>query len=389
METNTYMISEDRREEVEKLVAKYQRKAAKYNIHMEAELGKPYVEEVPVYEEGYGASVRVGTAKVEVFDLTISSDVIRNGNYTVVAKIEHLEDHKNIVYALSGNEVKDSWKHADCRCEHCGINRDRRLTFIVRDPDGNEKQIGKTCLKDYCGIDPQAIGMWRELTCIVCDMETDARTFDENRIYRRAYDTVEMIALANTIIKEQGYVKSDYPGSNRAVMQSKANGWRVTEAERLEAEEMAKVILNMTDEETAFSVLGNVKTLLEAGYCRSGHFGFIAYAPLAVKDYLKKMEAKRQREAKAETERKSSEYVGEIGKRIEFGVTEARLLSSWETDWGMTHLYKFTDLDGNVFVWFASSIIDEEDVHKVRGTVKDHNERDGIKQTVLTRCKVA
>ena len=101
------------------------------------------------------------------------------------------------------------------------------------------------------------------------------------------------------------------------------------------------------------------------------------------------VEEQRQREAEAEAARKSSNYIGEIGKRITINVAEAKYITSWETMYGMTHLYKFLDADGNVFVWFASSMIDEAEVKSVKGTVKDHTERDGIKQTVLTRCKVA
>ena len=74
---------------------------------------------------------------------------------------------------------------------------------------------------------------------------------------------------------------------------------------------------------------------------------------------------------------------------MDFTVKEAKYITSWETIYGMTHLYKFVTVDGNVLVWFASSMIDIDDVHKLKGTVKDHTERDGIKQTVITRCKVA
>ena len=396
METNTYMIAEDRREEVEKLIAKYQRKAERYGAQMEVEYGKPYATEVGVYEQSYDpgnhcyVSERKGAVKVEVFDLTISSDIIRNGNYNVVAKLEHLEGG-NIVTAY-GAEVKEVWRHIGCACEHCKQNRARNLTFIVRDVNGNDKQIGSTCLKDYSGIDPQSIGIWNQLRDIFYDMEADTRCLDRNRIGNRiAYDTVDMLALAIYIAKKQKYVKSDMPGSNRSEMYKNASGWRPTEAERLEAKAMAKVILE-ADESTLHQytvVLMNVRAMLMAGYCKASHFGYMAYAPIDFQHYQEKIEAERQREAEAEAARKSSEYVGEIGQRITINVVEAKYITSWPTMYGITNLYKFLDMDGNVFIWFSSSDINEAEVKSLKGTVKDHTERDGIKQTVLTRCKVA
>ena len=395
METNTYVISEDKREEVEKLVQKYQRKAERYGALMEVEYGKPYATEVGVYEQGYDpgnhcyVSERKGTVKVEVFDLTISSDIIRNGNYNVVAKLEHL-DGGNIVTAY-GVEVKEAWRRVGCKCDHCKVNRARNLTFIVRGADGNDKQIGSTCLKDYSGIDPQAIGIWNQLRDICYNMEADARAFDESLGRNRvAYDTIDILALAISIVKARGYVKSEMPGSNRSEIFTNAGKWRPTEVERLEAEAMAKAILEADkDELEQFTVLPNVRVMLEAEYCKPSHFGYLAYAPIAFKDYQRKLEEQRQREAEVEAARKSSNYVGEIGKRITIDVVEAKYITSWETMYGMTHLYRFVDADGNVFVWFASSMIDEAEIKSVKGTVKAHNERDGIKQTVLTRCKVA
>jgi hypothetical protein len=67
-------------------------------------------------------------------------------------------------------------------------------------------------------------------------------------------------------------------------------------------------------------------------------------------------------------------------------------------------IYKFTDADGNVFVWKTTGSVGEDRTDnigrdyfykpengesvKVSGTIKEHNEYRGEKQTVLTRCKV-
>ena len=390
MENNVYVIPEDKREEVEKLVSRYQRKAERYHIPLEVNMGKPYAETVRYWRDNRVVHEEL----IEVFDLEIAGDEIRNGNYSVIAKLEHL-DNANIVSVIGNAEINDAWRHIGCHCDHCGTNRDRKLTFIVRDGDGNEKQVGKTCLKDYCGIDPNGIGIANELHDVFLDYDiNEVREYDPDRpVGSRAYDAVQVLALAIRVCKKQGYVKSEYPGSNKQVMLDSYDMFHMLRSpikpdERAEAEAMAAGIKAMTDEETAFTVLGNAKLLLEAGYCKSNHFGFFAYAPMAWKDYQQKLEEQRQREAEAEAARKSK-YVGEIGQRLTINVVEAKYITSWPTMYGITNLYKFLDVDGNVYVWFASSDIDETKVKTLKGTVKDHSERDGIKQTILTRCKVA
>ena len=51
-------------------------------------------------------------------------------------------------------------------------------------------------------------------------------------------------------------------------------------------------------------------------------------------------------------------------------------------------MYKFIDIEGNVFIWITSCYIDMDKRIKLRGTIKEHSEYNNVKQTVLTRCKV-
>lgn len=65
------------------------------------------------------------------------------------------------------------------------------------------------------------------------------------------------------------------------------------------------------------------------------------------------------------------------------------LLSSWDGYYGTTWLYKFVDESGNVFIWRSSRPFTAENGATIRATVVDHNERDGVKQTIVNRCCVA
>ena len=85
-----------------------------------------------------------------------------------------------------------------------------------------------------------------------------------------------------------------------------------------------------------------------------------------------------------------SHYVGDVGQKLTFNVNSFELLTSWDTYYGVTYLYKMTDEAGNVLIWKSSKWIEDPDAVKmVTGTVKAHAEFNTVQQTELTRCKVS
>ena len=86
----------------------------------------------------------------------------------------------------------------------------------------------------------------------------------------------------------------------------------------------------------------------------------------------------------------SSEWVGEPGERLKD--TEVTLVKKacFMGKFGLTNVYTFQDLDGNIYTWFTTTSLVKEvkDVFKIRATIKKHDEYKGTKTTVLTRCRV-
>lgn len=110
-----------------------------------------------------------------------------------------------------------------------------------------------------------------------------------------------------------------------------------------------------------------------------------------------KEEAERKAREEAERARKAvSQYVGEVGDKLDVVVTLER--RAWfEVDsfrgYGKdtVNVYTFKDDDGNALVWKTSAFIDNDEGERVRvkGRVKSHDEYRDEKQTYLSRCKVA
>ena len=82
-----------------------------------------------------------------------------------------------------------------------------------------------------------------------------------------------------------------------------------------------------------------------------------------------------------------SEFIGEIGDRIEVELTCDKAMPIMNT-YGTNYFHTFHDDCGNVYIWSTTSRLLETDVtYKVRGTVKEHSVYKNVKQTILTRCK--
>ena len=137
------------------------------------------------------------------------------------------------------------------------------------------------------------------------------------------------------------------------------------------------------------SYLHNLKVVVSLKEVTSWHYGILAsLIPSWNKDLVREAE----RKAKEAAESKS-QHVGKVGERITFNCASTQIVTSWETDYGTMWLVKFVSVEGNVFMWRASTINalpdDLELVKTVTGTVKDHDEFRGTKQTFINRCKVA
>lgn len=95
------------------------------------------------------------------------------------------------------------------------------------------------------------------------------------------------------------------------------------------------------------------------------------------------------RDLAKDDERAASRYVGEIGKRIEIGLTCEKLLS-YPAQWPAHTFYiaLMRDDDGNRIVYKGSAPPLGQGEHgRFRTTIAGHDERDGEHQTYITRPK--
>ena len=100
-----------------------------------------------------------------VYSVMLTAEAPRLNGWTFVARLDHANETGTIIRMVpnTGIELPVAYRHAETRCDHCGVNRYRRDTFVVRSDEGQFKQVGSTCLADFLGHDPQKIAKRAEL----------------------------------------------------------------------------------------------------------------------------------------------------------------------------------------------------------------------------------
>lgn len=85
-----------------------------------------------------------------------------------------------------------------------------------------------------------------------------------------------------------------------------------------------------------------------------------------------------------------SDFVGTPSERLKNLLVSVLAIKDFEGMYGYTKIYTFL-YGTNILTWFTSSDkvnLKVGDQIKLNGTVKDHREYNGIKQTMLSRCTI-
>ena len=91
----------------------------------------------------------------------------------------------------------------------------------------------------------------------------------------------------------------------------------------------------------------------------------------------------------------SSVFVGNVGDKNTFTLNYQKSVD-FDSVYGTQYMHIFKDANENEFIWVTSKSpldFDKEltsnTTYNVCGTIKNHKEYKGTKQTILTRCKIA
>lgn len=335
--------------------------------------------------------------------------VIRRDGWTFAATLEHHDGGANIIRRATMDdavpEIPARYRTAAPWCDCCKTDRDRKDTYLVYNTQtGAWAQLGRSCLREYTGgLSPSAVAYWMAMwdEAVHCEAPSGLN-------YREYRDTTEILQIASEVVRLHGYAPTacpedvdpyTYVSTRERVMDhwlyvrdrlprpryGKDEAYRRIESDLDRGYDADSVdlsgLLSWVSEQTPSSdYMHNIKTLCASKYCETRDTGLLCSVPHV---YAKAMGRERERK-----QRPTSKHIGTIGERVTLAVSDGKTLASWETQFGTTHLYRWTTADGDTIVWKTSKGLYVDRVTELTGTIKDHIEYKGEKQTELTRCKV-
>lgn len=432
MITKTYMIPEENVENLEKKFNAAARKIRKINPELEPKLFRSHrtvilTREIEIIPPDCRTSSFVKKVPYEAREIEIDIPdevVFAEDGWVFGGTVEPSRvDGKNfinfpILKDEDNNPVPTKYFSSNpCSCDYCKTDRKRTKTYLVTNrATGEWRQLGKECLKLFVtGIDIDAIATFESF---VKEAEDAANPGDEFFYNRRArfVEVQRALGLAQAATKMFGFVATRDNVGDRNVLSTKnivqakilkEIGYQndLLNIDNSDREKInlavAKLTVYLTAAEESISndiialretvtelpdepYYNNLKTVLANEYIPLDKLGLLVSAPKAISRYyeFKKMQEEKEKLAK------SSNYLGKVGEKISVNFVSGREVACCETQFGLLHIYEFKDTNGNMIVWKSGSSKDIPESGVVTGTVKAHEEYDGIKQTVILRAKI-
>jgi len=349
----------------------------------------------------YGPSVDY-EAPVTRIALEIAGEEPKLHGWTFTAALDHMWDDAgkpcNIVRSVEGKETPHEYRERGPVCDHCKVSRRRGSTFVLRHEDGRLMQVGSTCLGDFLGDDAFKVAARAEILASVRGIALDGCE-GMSLGHANDWDLAEFLPWVCACIRVFGWRSRtrarDEGGQATADVALElitrtfrpGNGGvtpTVTEEDIEQAKKAVvwgEAISDAEVERESGDYLYNLRTIAKCNLVSRKSSGIAASMVSA----WERAESKRIAAERV----KDSVYFGTVAKREVFRLTLGGT-SSYDTDYGTTHVYRFVDAAGNVGVWKASSKQEMEigSTYDVKGTVKEHSVYKGVKQTVLNRCAV-
>lgn len=338
--------------------------------------------------------------------VTIETDIetVKIEGYNVVAIIDHAYGETNIVHKIQDEvELPSDIQTRKGFCEHCNTSRGRKKTVLLQNIETQEfVQVGKSCLKDYLGHDlNKALSVYEAVEDVE---EFLSDCFSHGEGWTMYYAVKDVLNIANEYISRFGYVSSqdateENPKTGKVI-------WEILEGiktktkfnkdldfckEIYELEEPTQRVKELMEwvlaDTSDTQYINNVKAIINEGYVQEKYINILVSIVYVYNRHIEKM-LKEQARQTADESNLSNEYYGQVGARQDFNLTCVACYIS-EGFYGITYVNKFIDEQGRTFVWFTSTKGFEQGAEvTIKGTIKEHSEFNGQKQTVLTRCKV-
>lgn len=418
---NELLISDVRAFETE--VARLNKKAVKIGVPPVRinPLGKETARRVVVVSSE-GETVKEDVVPVDVIRYEVITPDVEDRKWQLCATITPVEGEKPFVEAnLKGFDLTP-WENANvCRCDHCRVNRFRNISYVVKNRETSATmQLGRDCFEDYVGKDTLRAMEFASFVQISLDGDDEGfYPASSGRGGIQAVETIRCVAVAE------------------AIAALSACGWRNNEKDdfgEIVAEGTHRQAARIIRNESAYATYcdpkkivgglevprGSLRTQVDfviahtdtyarcaEAICRLrdmevpaddefatmlktvAEYQYIPVKKASIAAYICQFLRNHDRKAAFEAKKATMTHVGTVGARMDFTGLKVVKVHSFDSVYGTTFINIFEDASGNELVWkTGSSSFNVGEVISLKGTIKEHGERNGAKQTILTRCKV-
>jgi len=327
--------------------------------------------------------------------ITLNTPVIKENGWSFVGRIDEIAgDDGNsafIANSVTGEDINTNYNVESLACEQCGQARSRHKTYILRNEQGQYKQIGSSCVERFLGVKPR--GLWAMGTNPVDTQEDDGLSsgggFGRNN---QLCDTKDIVAIALAVSDGgRGYVGANST-SNRtptrvAVMNHLFGGER-NQVEFEQYREQAEQMIANTTFDGNDDYHQNMRTLLAQRDITPRHIGYVASV---IPAYARQHRIAQERAARPP---KAQGFIGNEGDKLVNVDAVVENISSFQSDYGYhpqtVTMYILRTPDNKLIKWSTASINEKlENVKKGSNltlkklTVKGHGNYREEDQTVV------
>lgn len=356
------------------------------------------------------------TEYIDVVDLIVDYPQVKTATHDFVGSLTQ-EETGMITRLSEGTELGD-WRPRDSFCDHCGTNRKRNFTVIVREQEtGEYSQVGSSCVEGYLGVDPAHL-----FSLNFDPLGDDAEEPQFVGKYGPAYhvehkaDVRKALAVAFVVsnngenYKKRGDwwqgIPSERNQADNSTYSSVVAGLRDVEEGHPDhdwikgVQQRAKELLDdgsidtfiaeiLNDDKETGEYFQNLKVLLSGDECQFRNMGALV---AAVSVYHRRARAKQNFEERDIF--KVNEWMGKPNDKLADLKAKIERIRFKENPYngGQTAIVTMRLESGHEVTWFASTPPDAQEGDNVEiktTTIKKHDEWQGRKSTVITRTKLS
>lgn len=352
------------------------------------------------------------------YDLEINTPVIsyeNEGKKHTFEAVMAREEAGIITRTGKGVEL-GGWKPDNLVCDHCGHRRPRNKTFIVKDAEGNRKQIGSTCVSAYLGV--KVDGLWA-LGFDPLERDGDGLGNIPSQAPKHSTEDVLAVALAASNMGES-FVSNKRAEENHMESTSSRVNWvmrageedsefnpnhilkeelRNRAAQLKESGEAKKFLDRIREIEATNDYTSNLNVLSNSEYISMRSRSTLISGIVAVKraEWEAEKETKRKEAKQKQQDKFVPGHYGKVNEKIEkgtvFTLDNCSGYGAYDHFGNAITKYRITakDSEGHQLIWFSGNPVEGDQGSEIKvssGSIKQHGNYNDVDQTVLSRVRV-